>query len=228
MSCRAVPFDYPVVLNLKTRLVVIVGAGVVGQRKLAGLLLCGAKVKLIDPSLVDHPRQESSVEAVAREFQPGDLAGAVLAFACTDRSDVNRAVVSEARRRGIFCCCSEQALSGDFALPAVLHRGPLTIAVSTGGGSPALAGQLRDQLAVELPDSWGVGVEIIVALRRKWLTGKLPSKYNQQVLRKFWEEQLIPTLEQGRTEAVDRLLTETFGGSYSLAKLQIQLPEGMT
>ena len=205
---------------------VIVGAGAVGQRKLAGLLLSGARVTLIDPCLVGQPNGSAAVETIAREFQAGDLAGAVLAFACTDRSEVNRSVVAEARRYGIFCSSSEQPEQGDFALPAVFRRGPLSIAVSTGGGSPALAAQLRDQLTDQLPDSWGLGVEIIAAIRRKRLTDKLSDKYNQQVLRSFWEEQLIPALEQGSDDIVDQLLRKTFGEDFTLAHLQIQRPEG--
>jgi precorrin-2 dehydrogenase/sirohydrochlorin ferrochelatase len=193
---------------------------------LAGLLQSGAQVKLIDPCLVGQPGHEAGVERLAREFQSGDLAGAALVFACTNRCEVNRAVADEARRRGILCCCAEQPQQADFALPAVLRRGPLAVAVSTGGGSPALAGLLRDQLAERLPENWGLGVEIIAAVRRKWLTEKLSSQYTQQVLRKFWEDQLLPTLAQGNAEAVDQLLRETFGETFSLAQLQIHLPEG--
>jgi len=227
MSASASRFDYPVFLNLKQRLVVIVGAGSVGRRKLAGLLQCGALVKLIDPCLRQRPCHEPAVETLAREFRDGDLAGAALVFACTDRAEVNLAVADQARRSGILCCCSDQSAPGDFALPALLRRGPLTIAVSTGGGSPALASQLRDQLVPLVPEDWGLGVEIIAAVRRKWLTEKLPSQYTQQVLRNFWEDQLLPTLAQGDAEAVDRALQETFGENFTLAQLQIQLPEGL-
>ncbi len=227
MSAGTVPFDYPVFLNLKSRLVVLVGAGAVGRRKLAGLLRCGAQVKLIDPCLAGQSSPAAGVETIPRGFETGDLAGAALVFACTDRPEVNRTVIEEARRHGILCSCSEQPSQADFALPALLRRGPLAIAVSTGGGSPALAAQLRDHLAEQLPDSWGLGVEIIAAVRRKGLTEEPLKKYNQQVLRNFWEEQLIPALEQETAEAVDRLLQETFGKEFSLAQLLIQLPEGM-
>ncbi|HEY5673125.1 MAG TPA: bifunctional precorrin-2 dehydrogenase/sirohydrochlorin ferrochelatase [Malonomonas sp.] len=227
MSAKIARFDYPVFLNLKQRQVVIVGAGPVGRRKLAGLLQTGALIKLIDPCLVDRPCLESGVETLARKFESGDLAGAALVFACTNRSEVNSLVAEEALRRKIFCCCSEQPTQGDFFLPALLRRGPLSVAVSTGGGSPALASLLRDQLAQQVPDSWGLGVEIIAAVRRKWLTEKLPSQYTQQVLRNFWEDQLLPTLARGDAEAVDRLLRETFGENFTLAQLQIHLPEGL-
>lgn len=219
-------FNYPVFLNLTARLVVIVGVGMVGRRKLAGLLQNGALVRLIDPCLAGQPGCEAGVERLAREFQYGDLAGAALVFACTNSSAVNCAVVAEARRREIFCCSAGHPTQGDFILPALLRRGSLSVAISTDGGSPVLAGQLRDQLAELLPDDWELAVEIIAAVRRKWLTEKLSSQYTRQVLRKFWQDQLLPTLAQGNVAAVDQLLRETFGDSFSLAQLQIHLPEG--
>ena len=140
---------------------------------------------------------------------------------------MNSAVVCAARQQGIFCLSVDQSTQGDFTLPAVLRRGPLTVAVATDGGSPALARQLRDQLAGQVSDHWGVGVEIIAAVRRKWLTERLPGQYNHQLLHSFWEEQLIPALEDNDVERVDQLLRENFGANFSLAQLQIQLPEGM-
>ncbi len=219
--------SYPIFLNLAKRLVVVVGAGPIGRRKLAGLLQNGARVRLIDPCLVDESFENQAVEVLPRGFMAGDLAGAELVFACTNQPELNRQVVVEARRRGLFCCSATDPAEGDFFLPAVHCCGPLQLAVSTGGGSPAMAAQIRDRLAEQLPDSWGLAVEIIAAVRRKWLTEKSPNKYNQQVLRKFWEEQLVPALEAADKAAVDRLLQETFGEDYSLAMLDIQRPEGM-
>ena len=227
MTPEAAAFDYPLLLNLKQRLVVIVGAGKVGQWKLAGLLQCGAQVRLIDPCPGAAAGLSTAVELLARNFQSGDLTHALLVFACTDQPEVNRAVVAEARRQGIFCASSDNAAQADFALPAVLRRGPLAVTVSTGGGSPALAKHLRDKLDEQLPDCWGVGAEIIAAVRRKWLTQQQPGQYNQQVLRSFWDEKLIPALQQADYPLVDRLLQDTFGTNFSLAQLQIQPPEGM-
>jgi len=140
---------------------------------------------------------------------------------------VNRQVVEEARRQKIFCLSASDPDQGDFTLPCVLRRGPLTLTVATDGGSPGLAILIRDRLAEEVPDSWGLAVEIIAAVRQKWLTDKAEGKYNQQVLRSFWETKLVPAIEQNDVRGIDQLLQETFGEAFSLAELDIRLPEGM-
>ena len=217
-------FAYPLFLDLTGRLVLVVGAGPVGRRKLAGLLAAGARVRLVDPHPVVAEFSPAAVEVRAHRYRQDDLQGVVLALACTGDPAVNRQVREEARRLGVWCGCSDQA-AGDFILPAVLRRGRLTLATSTAGASPALAAVVRDQLAEQVSDSWGVGVEIVAAVRRKWLTDPAAVKYNQQVLRGFWR-QLLPLLEAGQVEAVDQLLDRTFGADYSLAALQFQGPKG--
>lgn len=218
-------FNYPLMLNLRDRLVVVVGAGTVGQRKLKRLLQVEARVRLIDPQLAGCPHPSRLVASIGRDFVAADLQDAVLVFACTDSPPVNQQVAIEAKRRRLLCCRVDQPLGGDFALPAVLSRGNLTVAVSTGGGSPALAAQIRDRLAEQVPDSWGFSLEIVAAVRRKWLTEQAEVKYDQQVLRSFWIERLLPLVEQGKLSEINRLLKETFGAGFSLE--QLHLPEGM-
>jgi hypothetical protein len=102
-------FNYPIMLNLYGRLVVLVGAGAVGQRKLSRLLQVGARVRLIDPLLAAGPHPSALVESIARCFAPADLQDAVLVFACTDSAPVNQQVADEARRRQLLCCRADQA-----------------------------------------------------------------------------------------------------------------------
>ncbi len=219
-------FNYPIFLNLAQRQALIVGAGQVGRRKLAGLLEAGARVRLVEPRADRVGSTDPAVELLAREYRPEDLQGVFLVFACTDSPEVNQRILKDAHRQGVLCACSDRFSAGDFVLPALLRRGQLSLAISTAGRSPALAALVRDQLAEQVTDNWGVGLEIVAAVRRKWLTDPVPGKYNQQVLRGFWQDQLLPLLELGRFGAVDDLLRATFGDDYSLAKLQIQLPEG--
>ena len=220
-------FDYPVMLKLCDRLVVVVGAGRVGQRKISRLLQVGARVRVVDPCLKDKPYPAAAVESLGRGFESIDLRGALLVFACTDSSSVNQRVAEEAERQRILCCRTERPFAGDFILPAVLNRGRMTVAVSTGGSSPALAAEVRDCLAETVTDSWGVSLEVVAGIRRKWLTEKIDDQYNQQVLRQFWAERLLPLIEQGKMSEIDQLLIEAFGAEYSLELLQVQLPEGI-
>ena len=221
-------FVYPIFLDLRDRLTVVVGAGQVGQRKLQGLLKAGAKVRLIDPLLAKTPCLETAVEAVGRCFRASDLQDARLVFACTDSPQVNQQVVDEARRRQVLCCRADRPWVGDFALPAVYTQGGLRVAVSTSGKSPALAVEMRDRLEQLIPDFWGVSLEIMAGIRRIMLTDKVGNKYNQRVLRHFWADQLLPLLELRRFSEIDELLIETFGSEFSLEHLQVQIPEGIS
>ncbi len=219
-------FPYPVFVDLSRRLVLVVGGGSVGQRKLAGLLQSGARVRLVDPQIDAEDFPDPAIEVVARNYRREDLDGAFLAFACTSSSQVNAQLLNDARQLGVLCS-SAQGAAGDFVLPAKLQRGQLSLAVSTNGRSPALAAVIRDQLAEQVTDSWEIGLEIVAAVRRNWLTDPTTTKYNQQVLRSFWQE-LLPLLGVGNFGAVDGLLQRTFGDQYTLDALQIQRPEGQS
>jgi len=220
-------FNYPIVLNLRGRLAVVVGAGTVGQRKLHRLLQAGARVRVVDPVLQNNPCSQAGVKSIGRCFEVSDLEGAQLVFACTDSAQVNQLVANEARQRQVLCCRTDQPQDSDFSLPAVLARGNLSVAVSTGGGSPAMAAAVRDRLSEQVPESWGFSLELIAEIRRKLLTDKIDDKYNQQILRNFLIDHLMPLAEQGKLSEIDRLLQETFGGEFALEQLRVQLPEGI-
>lgn len=219
-------FVYPLFLDLRDRVAVVVGAGSVGQRKVQGLSHAGARVRWVDPLLADRLCDEPGVEPIGRRFVETDLAGALLVITCTDVPEVNRQVLQAARRRQILCCCADQPDPGDFIQPALFRRQNLQVAVSTGGTCPFLAQEIRDRLEQQVPDSWGLSLELMASIRRKWLTGGNSAQYNQQVLRRFWAEQLLPLLEQQKINEIDRLLVNTFGSEFSLEQLHVQLPEG--
>lgn len=217
--------DYPIVLNLSDRLVVIVGAGPVGQRKLQGVLNAGARIRMIDPILpeeTDNPQ----LEYLSRTFRAGDLQGAALVFACTSDPHINQSIAEAAENLSIWCCRSDRAEHSDFILPAVLQRGNLLLSVSTGGGSPALSALLRDKLAETVSDSWGIAVEIIAAIRRKWLTEPTEVQYNQEVLRNLMDRELIPLIAHKEIKKIDQLLLTRFGPGFSLDELQVQIGKG--
>ncbi len=217
--------NYPVNLNLADRLCVIVGAGPVGLRKLAGLQGSGARIRLIDPA--PPAVLPSTVEVVSRVFQRGDLQGALLAFAATADRRVNAAVAAEARATGVLVNVADLPEEGDFTLPARLQRGDLEVAVTTAGRAPALAVALRDRLAAGLGSEWALVVEIAAALRNSGLTPQRSSEYNQRVLHRLLEEGLPALLANGDAAAVDHLLAALIGPGITLDSLGLCLPKGM-
>ncbi len=146
----------PVVLDVVDRRCVVVGAGAGGRRKLAALVAAGARVTVIDPAGLDQAALrdvapevawgEVGIDVVTRRWQPGDGAEATLVVVATDDPEVNAAVAAEATTAGALVLRSDGAEAGDLRLPAVARRSHLTVAVDSGGGSPALAAVARNEI----------------------------------------------------------------------------------
>lgn len=139
---------YPVGLLLDGRLVVVVGGGTVGQRRVAGLLAAGARVRLVSPAV--GPSLEGSaltgeLEWIAREYQPADLDGAWYAVAATDDPAVNAAVVAEAESAQIFCVRADDAARGSAWTPAVGRHDEVTVAVLS-NRDPQRSARVRDSV----------------------------------------------------------------------------------
>ena len=120
------PQYYPVFLDLKDRLCVIVGGGEIAERKIAGLLECGASISMISPEVTPGIRARADAGDIrweAREYADGDLKGAFLAIASTDDESVNRAVHDEASREGIVLNVVDRTALCSFIAPAVVRRG---------------------------------------------------------------------------------------------------------
>jgi precorrin-2 dehydrogenase/sirohydrochlorin ferrochelatase len=152
---------YPVNLVLAGRRCVVVGGGEVAARKVEGLLAAGADVVVIAPRITDAIRR-SGVELEEREYRRGDLEGAWLAVTATDDAAVNRAVHADGEASRVWTNAADDPPACSFTLPAVVRQGPVMVAVSTAGYSPALASWLRGQVAAQL------GPE--VALLAEWLS----------------------------------------------------------
>lgn len=216
--------EYPVMLQLAGKLCVVVGSGPVGMRKVRGLLEAGAKVRLVGPALAGQVVPEG-VEVLPRTYRRGDLEGAYLAFAATGNEAGDRAVAAEARHLGIPVCLAGLPQEGDFALPARLRRGDLTVTVSTAGRSPALAALVRDRLEDLLPATWAGALEIAAAARRHALDAPSGIDYSRESLRRLLDGGLLDRLAEGDAVGIDRLLQGVLGSPWCLAALGISLPE---
>jgi precorrin-2 dehydrogenase/sirohydrochlorin ferrochelatase len=148
-------FSYPVSLDLRGVLVLVVGGGPVGARKVAGLARAGALVRLVAREVGDHIVRRSVSEVHEREFAPGDLDGVRLVVTATGIATVDASIAAAARERGIWVNAADQPDDCDFILPAVHRSGRVTVAIGTDGASPALAQWLRDRVGELLDDHAG-------------------------------------------------------------------------
>lgn len=149
MACASF-MRYPLFLDLKNQLVVVVGAGQVATRKVRTLLAAGAVVTIVSPQATPALQRLKKVRWIRRAYRRGDLRGAWLAIAATDSPVVNEAVCVEAKKRRILVNCITPPEAGNFIVPSQVRRGGITLAISTGGASPAFAKLLRRELEVFL------------------------------------------------------------------------------
>ena len=144
------PEYYPVYLNLAGKHCVILGGGTIAQGKIAALRDAGAKITVISPEATDGIRraaQRGDITFEQREYRDGDLEGAFIAVAATNVWHVNRQIFEEAEAKGVLLNVVDDPDQCSFIAPSIVRRDPITLAVSTGGASPALARKLRETLA---------------------------------------------------------------------------------
>ena len=162
---------YPAFLKLRDLPVVVVGGGRVALAKSLELLAAGARVTVIAPDVLPELRARVTVNECS--FRPAHLAGARWVVAAAT-PDVNRDVAAAAAVRGLFVNAVDDPANATAYLGGVVRRGDVTIAISTGGVAPALAGLLREALDALLPDDLERWIELATAARREWKRDRVP------------------------------------------------------
>ena len=161
---------YPVFLDIAGKPVVVIGGGEVALRKVEVLLDAGARVTVVSPALHEGLRTlvtAGKVNHVDRTYQPGDVEGYTLAFVGTDDRSANAAVAREGKERGVWVNAVDDTPNCDFIMPGVVSRGGLIIAVSTSGGSPAMARKMREEMEAFLTEDWVLMLELAAEVRRE-------------------------------------------------------------
>jgi siroheme synthase-like protein len=161
---------YPVFLEMKDRRCVVIGGGAVAERRVEGLVAVGANVTVISPTITDRLRNmltQGAIRHVAREYRAGDRAGYDLVFVATDNSQINAAVSAEVISLRIWLNSADDPDHCDFILPAVIRRGELAIAVSTGGVSPAVTRAIREELDEYFTADYAMFVQIAGEVRKE-------------------------------------------------------------
>jgi uroporphyrin-III C-methyltransferase/precorrin-2 dehydrogenase/sirohydrochlorin ferrochelatase len=173
---------YPVMLKVKGESCLVVGGGRVALQKARALRRAGADVTAVSPEFSPAFRR-LNVRRVVRAFRSSDVRGRVLVIAGTDSPRVNQAVHQACRRLGIPVNVVDVRELCSFIVPSILRRGPVVIAVSTGGQSPPLAKALRRHLEALLPRSLGRTAVQLGAARRKILRALPPSPARTRLLK---------------------------------------------
>jgi precorrin-2 dehydrogenase / sirohydrochlorin ferrochelatase len=205
------PF-YIACLRLKGRRCVVVGGGDIGLEKVEGLLACDAEVTLVAPEA--HPAlrelaQEGSIRWEQRDYGAADLEGCLIAIAATNVTDVNIKVFDDAERRAMLVNVVDVPPLCNFILPAIVRTGPLAVAISTAGASPALAKRMKREIS-ELFGEPYADLAVLLNDARGWAKGTLPTYQDRK---EFFESIVngdpdpIDLLRDGRAAEVQDLIT---------------------
>ncbi|MDA0263924.1 MAG: bifunctional precorrin-2 dehydrogenase/sirohydrochlorin ferrochelatase [Chloroflexi bacterium] len=160
---------YPVFLNLEGRRCVIIGGGQIAEGKVLKLIDSGAKIVVISPDAtkgIQDAAEHGDVELHLRKYQAGDLHGSFLVIAATNDRVVNQEIFEEADSQGILLNAVDDPPRCSFIAPAIVERGPVTLAISTGGASPALARKLRETLDDSPSLDWADATSVLSRARQ--------------------------------------------------------------
>jgi siroheme synthase-like protein len=208
MSSQAPEADghggYPVVLDLVGRSCLVVGGGPVAARRADGLVASGGRVTVVAPTTVADIDANPSLTVHRRPYRRGEVSGYHLVITATGSPDVDRAVVDDATAAGVLVSSADRVTPGSMQLPAVHRVGPVTVAVSTGGASPALSRWLRTRIATAIPEQIAVVCELVDEARRRLREAGRPTESVD------WDtvldEQVVPLVEEGRVEEARAVL----------------------
>lgn len=198
---------FPIMVRLDLRRCIVVGAGEIAAAKTTTLLGCGAHVTVIAPHATDSVRQqarEGKLTWRCREFVPADLEGAFLVIAATNSPAVNEQVFRAGKERGVLCNVVDDPEHCDFYYPAVVHRGALQIAISTGGHSPALAHRLRVELEQQFGPEYEQWVEEVGRRRREIIARDLPDARRRELLEQIASREAYEDFVRRRAVATEK------------------------
>src|SRR5438270_9726336 len=206
------PF-YIACLRLSGRRCVVIGGGDVGLEKVEGLLACDGEVTLIAPEA--HPELvqlalEGSIRWEQRVNESGDLDAALIAIAATDDTELNIRVFEDAEARSMLVNVVDVPPLCNFILPAIVRTGPLAVAISTAGASPALAKRMKREIADQFGEPYAL-LAILLNQARGWAKATLPTYQDRK---HFFESIVngdpdpIELIREGRFDAVRELIED--------------------
>jgi precorrin-2 dehydrogenase/sirohydrochlorin ferrochelatase len=203
---------YPMFVDLRQRRCIVVGGGVVAERRIEGLLAAGANLTLISPSVtarLEALATQGSIRLLSRGYEKGDLTGFDLVFVASDDNRVNQAVLADARAENAWVNSADDPENCDFILPAVIRRGDIALAISTGGVSPATTRLIREELESYLTSEYAslarIAGEVRRTLREKSIAAS-PRAWNEALRGEFRR-----LLKEDRGAEAKKLLLKSLG-----------------
>ncbi|MUG46110.1 bifunctional precorrin-2 dehydrogenase/sirohydrochlorin ferrochelatase [Paenibacillus woosongensis] len=201
MVSMNVPHYIPVMLNCAGRRCIVVGGGVIAERKASALLASSAETIVISPSLTPFLvscYEKGQLHWIKREYREGDLSGAFLAYAATNDSQVNEAVVAEAESRGVPVNDTGDGARGSFITPASIRRGGLIVAVSTSGAGPTVSRRLCVEVDELFGEHYEIYIDFLSEIRVRIKEQVLDRERRQLLFKALAEMDILAEIREGR------------------------------
>lgn len=205
---------YPVNLLIEGKPCLVIGGGLVAERKVRSLVAAGAVVTVISPQLTSGLTElveQKQIFYADRPYQSGDAAGYLLVICAANNPEVNQLASKEAQERNSLVNVVDAPEIGNFNVPAKVARGDLLLTVSTGGRSPALARRLREKLAEEYGPEYGLYLELLAKARQKVKTQLHSSQERLWFWRETLDDEILALLRQGRTQEAEAKINDAIG-----------------
>ena len=210
------PNYYPMMVDLTGRRCLVVGGGRVAERKVALLLDCGAVVEVVSPVTtlkLTALASAGTIRLAWRAVRPDDLTGAFLIFVATDDPVVNHTVAVQAREAGGLVNVADAPEACSFLVPSAVRRGDLTIAISTGGGSPALAKRLRQRIEATIGPEYEAFLAALRELRALAREAVLDPVERRAIYRRALDSNLFDHAARGDRAAVKACIADLLSQS---------------
>ena len=209
---------YPIFAVIEDKPCLVVGGGAVGERKVADLMAAGARVTVVSRTLTPELAALASrgeISYLPEDFREAQVEGMVLVMAATDDPEVNARVSAAAQARAIWVNVADAPEYCTFIVPAQVRRGDLTLAISTGGASPALARQVREELQPHFGPEYGPYLDLLQRVRTRLLTERRGHPDNGPLFHRLVRSPLREAVAQGDRARVLKLLQEVLGSFLS-------------
>jgi len=205
---------YPIFVNLENKPCLVVGAGGVGKRKARSLLEAGASpVLIVDTHPADDEIEEiltlGNAHYECRGFEDMDLDNKFMVIACTSNESVNQRISEQCTKRDILCNIVDAPESGSFIVPSSIKQGDLTLAISTGGNSPAMTKRIRRELQEYFGEEYAHILTIMGRLRPLMLSQGMETSINTSVFRALVNSSLLEALKVHNLDAAQEILKES-------------------
>ena len=201
---------YPIFLDLKGKVILVVGGGRVAQRKVEALLDSGAEIRIVSSKLTESLNKLVALrdlDCLNDEFQDKHLEDVFLVIAATDDRELNHRISDIAKKKGLLVNAVDQPSDCNFIVPSIVRQGDLQIAVSTSGKSPALARKLRKQLDKQFGDEYESFLILMGCLRKKILAQGLAQEENSRIFNEIVNSDILDALlrkDRERTRSILR------------------------